>query len=479
MAESSWSDDLLIGVREIDEAVGDYVDAEAYYTGNVPEVFASSRIRRIIARTGEKYRFALASTPVRVLANRVILVGVTAGSQDADATIAEVRRANRMQLLEPELHRSVFEFGDAYLFSWPVLDAADNVIGLQVVQNSPEVVRAIYSDDDPHTPLYVIKSWVERAGDEKTRRADVYYDAHVDDDGIERPARIERYVTKSGAGIRGRCGSDWEEYTDDGQEEWLIEHAFGMPWHHFRNGSPYGTPEHALAYGAQDAITKMLITQLTCTDSHGWPQRYGLVDASAVLDQNNDDPDWDDDDDADDDGTPAGGSSSGERGGPGTMQTLTGVREVGQFAAADPSVFLDPVDAYVRLMAQLTDTPLWDFDPSKEQPSGVSRRRAEAPLIAKIVNRELYLTDVWAVFWGRALTLLDVGEAPAVSVTWAPPYVAQDAGEFDLLDAKRRLGVPVEQLLVEAGYTSAQAAEWAASVPPTPEQLLADNVYGA
>jgi hypothetical protein len=481
VADASWADDLIAGVREIAEAAPDYLEAEEYYTGNVPEVFASNRIRRIIARTGERYKFALASTPVRVLADRVVLTGVSTGVQAMDDVIAAVRTANRMQLLEPELHLDVFKYGDAYLFSWPVLDDQDAVIGLRVLHNGPETVRAVYSDDDPHEPTCVVRSWVEPVPGGKRRRADIYYDTYADEGGDkedEHPARIERWVTKPGADAKGRSANDWTQYLDPDQADWLIEHDYGQPWSHFRNGSPYGTPEHALAYGAQDALAKMLITQITTTDSHGWPQRYGLVDKDAVLDENNDDPDWDDDTDADDDGNPVGGTSTGKRNGPGTMQTLTGMREVGQFAAADPTVFLTPVDVYVRLMSQLTGTPLWEFDPSKEQPSGVSRRRGEAPLIAKIVNREAYLTATWEAFWGRALRLLTGGDVPAVTVSWAPASVIDDTEGLDVLAAKRALGVPVEQLLVEAGYTAEQAAAWAKDAAPLPEQLLADTAFG-
>lgn len=473
MTDTSWTDDLLAGVREIDAAAEGYEDAEDYFTGDVPEVFAAPAVRRKLAATGERYKFALASTPVKVLADRVVLTGVSTGRPQLDQIVSAVRTTNRMQLLEPNVHLSTFKFGDAYLFSWPDLTPDGRVVGVRVLLNEPATVRAVYGEDDPNAILYVIKAWVERSADgTKRRRADVYYDATEDDAGRPVRARIERFVTKDGSGPRGHQSGDWQQFLDDGQEEWLIEHDFGLPWTHFRNGAPYGTPEHALAYGPQDAITKLLITQITTTDHHGWPQRYGLIDPAAVLDQNESDPDWGDDLDADDDSTAEGGVSSGERDGPGTMKKFTGMREVGQFATADPDVFIQPVDLYVRLMSQLTGTPLYDFDPSKDQPSGVARRRAEAPLIAKIGNRELYLSDTWAQFWGRVFELLDVEDAPEVAVSWRPAFVIDDTEGLDVLAAKRALGVPVEELLVEAGYTREQASAWAENAEPLPGSLL-------
>lgn len=467
-ADGHALDDLLDGIAELDAAFGDYAEAEEYYTGNAPEVFASHRIRRQLARTGERYKFALAATPVRVLANRVTLTGVTTGNQAADDTIQAVRDDNLMGIIEADAHLMTFKFGDAYLFAWPTLDTNDQASGVRVLLNSPETVRAIYDDDDPQRLLYVIKSWVEKRHGAQVRRADLYYDETADTDNTKRRARIERYTTRPDMARDGSRAEAWEPYLDGDQEEWLIEHDYGMPWVHFRNGLPYGAPEHLAAYGSQDAISKMLITQLSTTDSHGFPQRYRLIDDKATLDDNNDDPDWEDDTHANDTTQLSGGVSSGMRGGPGTMQDFTGTKSVGQFDAADPKVFTDPTDLYVRLMSQLTDTPLYDFDPSKEQPSGIARKRAEAPLISKASNRQLYLTAAWRHFWMRVLGILG-HQATTVTVSWAPAFTIDDTEGWQVLAAKRQMGVPLEQLLVEAGYTAEQAKEWADKAATQPQ----------
>ena len=61
---------------------------------------------------------------------------------------------------------------------------------------------------------------------------------------------------------------------------------------------------------------------------------------------------------------------------PGTIAMLRGVKAVGQFDAATPDGALKNLEWYVRSMAVITGTPLFEFDLSGVQPSGEARRRA-------------------------------------------------------------------------------------------------------
>lgn len=445
-------EDLIRGLAELDAAYPAYQEAADYCSGDIPEVFSSAVIARVIARTGEKYKFGLASTPVRVLANKVKLTGITVeNNQVANDLITEIRESSHLDVTEPETIKTCFTYGDSYLFSWPRLDDTDKITGWDVLLNPPTIVRAIYADDDPSTPVYVIKSWEAEIDGKERRRADLYYNGS-----------IERYVTLPDTGDDDKAVVKWVEFLDPGQgvDEWMIEHDYGMPWSHFRNGMPHGSPEHRAAYGAQNASTKMLITQVTTTDRQGWPERYGLVDSSATLTEAHDQPDVDDDEDYDDTDQPVGGVGSNQRTGPGTMQMFTGLKDVGEFNAADPTVFLTPVDKYMKIMAQLTDTPLWEFDPSADQPSGVARRRASEPLIEKANNRKLYFTPVWRQFWARVLELSGM-PVEKVVISWSPSFVIDDLEGWQILAEKNKAGVPWEVLLVEAGYTTQEAQEWA------------------
>lgn len=442
--------DLVRGIRELDEAYPCYEEAEVYAEGQIEEVFATPRIRALLRATGQRYRFRLARKPIDALANRVQLVAVSVpNDKTATGRLAEIWDANDLDVELAQVVFRAFEYGDAYLMVWPYEDDPDSPVddplaaaGVEVVYNSPKSVRIIYDPEHSRRPLFAIKRWKEGVDEHAYWRADLYY-----------PDAIERYISRVGA--EGRNDEDWVEYVDNEGDAWPEVNPFGeIPFFHFRTAMPYGRPEHIDAYGPQDAINKTLITQLTTMDAAGWPERYALSEKGAALDEANDAPRWDDEDDADNDGEPAIDVA-----GPGGITTFHGMSEVGQFDPADPSAFIKPTELYVRLMAVITDTPLHEFDPSGEQPSGESRRVAEAPLVAKAHSRiRMFRSPALAAF---RFVQKCAGMTPKpVDVRWAAVESVQDKDGWEVVDLKQRLGVPQDQTLREAGYTEEQVAEW-------------------
>jgi len=456
--------ELTAGLAALDDALPDYEEAERYYEGHVAEVFSSARIRRAIARTGQRYRFRLAKTPVRVLADRVKVAGVTvAGDQATTGLLAEIREANGMDVVEPETLLRCFEYGDAYAIVWPYDDEPGSDddplagVGVEISYNSPKCVRVVYDERNPRRKAFAVKRWPER--DPLGRlvwRVDVFF-----------RDRVERWVSEDHQPEATTGQGVWLPYDWDGQDP-VLDNPYGqIPVFHFRTAMPYGTPAHADAYGPQDAINKLLITQLTTTDGHGWPQRYRLTDKGAELDNAGDDPDWDDDDDGPGVST-LGGVSSSLRSGPGTVQDFTGTRAVGQFDAADPKVFLDPTDLYVRLMAQVTGTPFHYFDPTGDQPSGESLKTANAPLDASADRMQTILAHEFAAMYRFALRVAGAAVDKPVEIAWAPPDVVTDKDWWETAQLKKSMGVPPRQILAEANYTAEQLDAWGISEQSEP-----------
>ncbi|MCX4232816.1 phage portal protein [Streptomyces ortus] len=465
-------DDLVSGWQALEEALPEYEKAEAYYKGTVDEVFASPRIRQAIAATGDRYRFNLAKTPVNVLANRVELTAVTVPEDEANSqVISVVWDANNMDVHYPDLILRAFEYGDSYLMAWPIYEDDPDTVeddelyasGVELTVHSPLHCRVIYDPENERRKLFAIKRWKLRVRGEKAWRVDLYY-----------PDHIEQWISKAGGEVGTAEG--WEPFLDDDDpESWLLDNPYNeIPFFHHRNALPYGVPEHKDGYGCQDAINKMLITQLTTTDSHGWPQRYALTEQGAELDQNNDGPLWSDDADADDTSGTTGrikAPSSGLSGGPGTMLELEGMKSVGQFAAAQPEVFTDPAQLYIRLMAQVTETPLHAFDPSGDTPSGESLKVAEAPLVKKAINREAMLKGAIQETWKFVLRILGV-TVPRIDVRFAPAQAATGKSDWEVVELKQAVGVPKDQTLIEAGYEADVVADWDLSTPTPPVAVV-------
>lgn len=451
----------------MEKALPDYEKAQAYFEGNIDEFFPSTRIRQLIATTGDRYRFNLVKTAVTVLANRVELVAVTAPDQtSADSVITDVWDANDMDVHYPDLFMRTFEYGDAYLMAWPIYEddpdttSDDELVasGVELTIHDPKNCRVFYDPEHERRKWFAIKRWKIQTSLGEKWRADLYYGTS-----------IERYLSKLG---NIEDAESWDLYLDPDQdpEQWLLDNPYGeVPFFHHRNALPYGRPEHKDGYGCQDGINKELISMLMTTDSHGWPQRYALTDKGAELDQNNDTPLWDDDADTDDTTNQPKMSSSKLRGGPGTMLELQGMKAVGQFAAADPSVFLEPSQFLIRLMAQVTETPLHAFDPSGDTPSGESLRVAEAPLVKKTVNRERMLKSPIVETWKFVLKIRGV-QADQIDVRFAPAQAASGKDDWETIGLKQAAGVPKDKTLIEAGYDAEEVATWDLTTPaPAPQ----------
>lgn len=449
-------DDLVHGWHEMESVLPDYQLAQDYYEGEVREVFPSPEIELAIASTGENYKFGLAAIPIKTLVDRVELAGVRADDAKVEQVIADITKANRLGVRWHDLVLATAEYGDAYLQVWdvdPALAETESerrlaAVGVGVELQKPKHCRVFYDDETERRKEFALKRWVVRRGSDRLWRADLYY-----------PDRVERWISKAGQGPADR--SSWERYLDVDQADWEIGSPLGeVPFFHFRTGLPYGVPVHKAAYGCQNAVSKMLITQLTTTDSHGWPQRYQLLAVGAELDHASDDPDWADDTDSSDDSTVQGGTSSGKRSGPGTIMTMSGTEEVGQFAAADPRVFTDPAELYIRLMAQLTTTPLHYFDPKGGTPSGESLKVADAPLVKSANRFKLLLTDPTEEFWDYALRLAGFTDPPPVKVRWMPSHSASTTADWETVQVKQTAGVPIPVTLKEAGYEPEEVDAW-------------------
>lgn len=443
--------DLMYGLSALAENFDDYQLASDYYEGCPDELIGNPELRRLLTQGGygERFRINLAKTPVDALLNKVQISSITTDSEAGDAALNALREDNLMVLQEGEVHRRTFEFGDYYVMVWPDEQDDDTEDGdrsletskVQINVHGPQTMRVIYDDDHPNRKSFAIQSWFN--GELDRWRADLIY-----------PDRIESYVSKTKE--RPVKEDGWEPFSE-GEAEHIQPNPHGeIPVFHFRNGLPYGRPEHKDAYGPQDAVNKLTATQMASTDSAGFPQRYGLVDPQAVLDENNDDPFRDDETEVDDTvDASRRGHRSALRGGPGTLLFLNGLKAIGQFATADSKNFMDPLEVYVRLMAQVTTTPLHYFDPSGDVPSGESLRAADAPLIAKARNRKLYLTPTWQDVYKFALKLMGV-TVVSVDIQWAPDTTIDDVAGWEVIEKKQANGVTQEQALREAGYTDEQ-----------------------
>jgi len=445
--------DLARGLAQLNSTQPGYIEAAKYYDGNTADdmKFFSDAIKRKFRSSGtDKMRLNFARVAVDAVASRIELNNVASPDEKAQSALQELWDSNQLDLELPGLFLKTLTFGDSFL----ILDG-DPETGIQLFYNSPLSVQVIYSVENPRQKEFAIKRWSVPAttGNDTYIRVNLYY-----------PDRIERYYTLN-KDAKGEVETDFRPYVgpDEDDTEPIIENVYGfIPVYHFRTAL-HASPEHKEAYSAQDAINKIAINHLASIDFQGFPQRW------IMLNEGQDSTEIDDFDadlfhDAETPQPTAVGTdqysshvapSSPLKADPGTVWTLPNAQRVGQFDPADSKNFLDSLDMWIRMMAQVTNTPFHYFDPTGEAPSGESLRTADAPLVKKVRNRELSFTGSLIDVFTDALTLLGIDQ-PNVAVHWASPQSTDDLNTWQVVQAKINAGIPARQAYIEAGYTTTE-----------------------
>jgi hypothetical protein len=444
-----------------------YEEAHEYFVGDIQEVFSSQKLRQLIGPTGDRYRVNFARTPVDVLLERTTMNGITSSDDAAVALLTTVWDDNELGQEAKDLHRMTYEYGDAYLIAWPNEDLPGNI---EAYCHDPMNVRVFYDPQAPRRKSHAIHTWIERGtgpdgnglGEGLWQRVAIYW-----------PEYVEQWVTRERIDAGGMLGVQSAIVGDETEfVPYIVDGADGdgiivnptpgiVPVFHFRNGRPYGRPEHADAYGPQDMINKLNITMMAAVDYAGFPQRYVLTDSALNPDDETDNFGPPPDDTLSiDDGLPGLDETSSLRAGPGETWFLSGAKlGVGQFATSETQNFLNATESLIKQMASVTDVPGYYFDRSGQMPSGESFRRAEAPLNKKLNDRLAMLNVTWHEFFDYSL-VVNGHEPSDAFIAWEPPEQFDDLDSWQTAQAQQDAGVSRVQTLVERGYSEEQAQQW-------------------
>lgn len=454
--------DLRRAIKLIAKMAPDYEKRREFYDGTRREVWSSKEVAKMLSSASTAHPIALAHIPVDALMDKVNLTNLkVTGNDTAGLVLDQDWEDNNLEDEVDDWNRHAGYLGDYYAIIDPDSENDDGeAVTTSIVGSSPMTTVMVYSSKDSRTPLYGAKVWCVNDDDDADR--EWYATMFYDDSTLS-------LVTNKGADSSAdatQFGPDLDDDADDdlADDSWVQAHEGGKPLLiHFRvDGQPYGRPLHRKAFGPQDAITKISATNLSTVDAQGFPTRYALLDPMAELDD-------DIDDDFGTDGPGINVSPDGMTTGtsgrsktrlrPGTINILRGVKEVGQFAAAETDTFLKNLDWYTRVMAVATGTPLFEFDLDGEQPSGEARRRAEGRInkhAGKVIRS---LGSGYRKLGDTLLALRGIADAVVVA-TFQPVESSTDKDGLELVALKILNGVPLRVALMEAGYTDEQVEEW-------------------
>jgi hypothetical protein len=450
--------DLTRGLDALDAARPRYNLAHKMFDGTAREIAANDAVRPHIEKSGAKYRANVARKAVKSRTNRLKVASLTV-SDDETKTLTEqltdeIAGPNDFDVELPRFIEKVCEYGDAYLLRWPNPKAALNADGtaakVDIFVRDPMSMRAIYDRENEREIEYVIDSWCTGYDDDERTRVNLYYEDRVERwISIERLKEAVKWEDSLFAPYTGDAAED-----DDPETAHIIAYEHGLPIEHGRTERPYGRPEHYDAYGPQNAITKIMATHLAGIDWNGWPYRYQLAEANtkgAGL------ADWGDGSTRE---APNAPGSSSAKATPGTMNKLSNVRAVGQLDGSPADVFLDPLVAYIRLLGEVTDTPMNVTDPTGQVESGQSRTARIDDLLSRVSALQDQLAGPIAGICEGALAMLGEPDR-TVTVTWAPSSKVSDTEGWQAVKAKEDAGVPARTALIEAGYLPDEVDGWA------------------
>lgn len=484
-------DDLKYGLNELLKAMPAYEKGHSYYYGDENEKYISPMLKRMLTGSDNDFQVNLASRVVDAVIDRLAISALNVTTDEGktthslnmsssdNATVggtgSDISRALNIQVWEdneldqetPEVHLKAGYLGDSYLFVWGNPTDPEAV---DIFLNSPTVCRVFYDEESPRLKKFAIKRWSTKGG---KIRVNLYYPDYV----IKFITSGTKAKTPDGPrkefkwDSRGEKASEFVRFVDEDTDEYgVMENPYGrIPFYHFRTKRPYGVPLHKNAYGPQDAITKLVRSQMTVTDFAAFPQRWALGETGVGTDG---DEDW-----LSDEETAPDDLQSNFVSGPGRVWKLTGTRQVGQFPEANVDQILKPLDKFIELMAASTGTPMTYLNKisgtASTPLSGAAQREIEASHLKRVDNVKRSFAATWRDALSDALDILGHHDA-TVTVDWETTYFRDEEETWQAAILQNQAGVPKRQVLLEQGYTAAQLDDWGYTVeePNGPEPDL-------
>jgi hypothetical protein len=406
-----------------------YID---YYEGYHDLSFATEKWRNAFGGLFHQFADNLCPAIVDAAADRMQLTGFEVPQNpDLGKQLWDFWKRLRMDRKAGNIHEHMFKVGDAYAIVWP-----DPVTGQVTISPNPAHQIYVQYSDDGETIEWATKLWQI---DTKQYRLNLYM-----------PDRIEKYITTSA--IQGGIPRNSNAFRRNvlATEPWPVPNPYGrVPVFHFANNAEmgvWGESELHNIIPLQNALNKSMADMLVAMEFVALPQRYatGLeleedevtgqpkIPFRAAIDRI-----W-----------------------------AVGDPEVrfGQFEQADLERFTKVQNDLRLEMARISRTPQHYLGMgsgaqsafvASMYPSGESLKTAEAPFSAKITDRQISTGDVWEdlIIFAAQISDIEVPENVEVNTIWIPATPKSNVEELDNAKKKMDLGIPVEVIWAELGYT--------------------------
>lgn len=443
-----FPDSGVLTQEQIEEAIQNIVVLSRRYYDGDHVLHLTKRQQAWLDEHGGKVRFTVNHCPtvVDVVVERLKVIGFnTPGNETAAKTLWQWWQDNRMDMLQIETHRAAGRDGEAFmLVSWneeedrPDFTFHPRFTDLSYRGDGYGMWLEYPNNDYLAKPTRAVKQWQETGPDRRiiTRRTEYY------------PDRIER---------KSWNGAGWNEYADDEIEAvqpWVDKEGkpLGIPVVHLR--TPGIKPDLYDVIPLQDALNKAWLDIMAAADMTGFRMLafFGWIPTTDGKEPKED-------------------GSNIIQVAPGQMMgTLKspGDAAIQPIEPASAQPLLDVEERVVLRIAAITHTPTSRFVTTRQVAAEGTLKQQEAPLIAKVKERQTLFGNGWEdamkmavklaeTFGGQSLNLSEI------STEWENPEIRDETLDIDNATKKKALGVPQEKLLAEIGYTQEEVDEFKGS----------------
>lgn len=431
--------------------------ARRYHAGD-QDVYLDARMKEFLNLHEENpFRLNVCKGVVNAVRDELTVVGFdtdeppgTDGKKAQAEFAMMIAAANRLDALQGEVHEAVLRDRETFVIvDW---DAENSRPRLTHNLRYTDVAAGgdgtgcwmVYENDDPNQPpRAAVKQWTDIRYDINGQpsfvtRRNIYY-----------ADRIEKWYYDGGwQKFIEPTATDEKETVDPLDAQWPVpwvdasDKPLGIPVIHFKNKGLM--PEAWDAIPMQDAINKSLIDVLATSDMSA----FSVFVALGFLPTTDGQP-------MSEDGSNLLSIKPG--GWIGTTKSKNDA-DVKKLDGQDPTPMINALKDLIVMTAQVTDTPVSRFVSSGQVAGSETLKEQEQPLKKKAADRRVLFGNAWedVMVMARTLTNVNTRENMNEGVIFITQWAHSES--LDELKQKLELGVPLETIWAEMGYSPEQIA---------------------
>lgn len=423
---------------------GNYTKYREYYDGIHDTMLTARQKAFLQIKDGQEFNDNYCPIVVDALAERLKVTAFDAGDSDQGEIFWQWWRDNNMDGQQGIVHTAAIRDGDAYVMAeWDNIEKRP-IWTFELACSGGEGVKVHYSKERRGKIEYASKRWKIGYGEQsgKATRLNLYFDDHVEKYIASESAYEGNWTawedgdTKPGEGVYGACG--WVWWTDTGAQG---GNPLGVPVVHFKNkdqGYDHGQSELEDVIPLQNALNKSVIDLIAASDltafrvffakGQGW-QNLSIYPASVV---NSEDP----------------------------------ASEFTPIPGEDPTPLLTVCNAFSMEIARVSRTPLSYFQANGQRPAEGTLQQEESGLVAKADKCCTDFGNAWEALMrvsrrmANAFGAAGMDETRRIEAQWKERQTRNELQHLQVLEAKKRLGVPDKFIWREMGYNATEILEF-------------------